>query len=50
MLTADNLSLAHFILFPVAILCLQYGWDMVFDDIVPMSRTQIARRLNRGED
>lgn len=45
-MTSEALAYAHFILLPTAILCLQYGWDMLMDDIVPMSKAQIVRRLS----
>jgi hypothetical protein len=30
-------SYSWFVCFPLCWLCLQYGWDMIFDDIVPMA-------------
>jgi len=44
--TIEAYALAHFVLIPVAWLCLQYGLDMLLDDVVPMSRAQIERRVH----
>lgn len=32
----DSFALAWFTLGPIAVLCLQYGWDMFVDDVVPV--------------
>lgn len=43
-MTANHLAIAHFVLVPIALLCLQYGWDLIVEDLVPMSRAQILKR------
>ena len=45
-MTIELLTYLHFTLLPAALLCLQYGWDMFMDAIVPMSKAQIKRRAN----
>ena len=35
---AEAFAVFWFVMFPAAMFCLQYGWDMVFDDIVPLAR------------
>ncbi len=45
-MTPEVYAYAHFVLIPVAWLCLQYGLDMLLDDVVPMSRAQIERRVH----
>lgn len=47
-MTPEVYAYAHFVLIPVAWLCLQYGLDMLLDDVVPMSQYQIARRIAAG--
>jgi hypothetical protein len=39
-MTANAFALYWFVMFPAAVFCLQYGWDMVFDDVVPMRADQ----------
>jgi hypothetical protein len=37
--------LCYFLTTPFIWFCLQYGWDLIMDDVVPMSKRQIERRL-----
>lgn len=33
-------SFYWFVMFPAACLCLQYGWDLIVDDIVPVKHEE----------
>ena len=44
-MTPEDVAAHIFWVLPLSWLCLQYGLDMLLDDVVPMSRAQIIRRL-----
>jgi hypothetical protein len=36
----EAFALYWFVMFPAALLCLQYGWDMICDEFVPMASSK----------
>jgi hypothetical protein len=39
-MTANAFAVYWFVFAPAAWLCLQYGWDMVVDEFVPVAREE----------